>query len=78
MSQLIPRTPASVFLLFEEPTGGYEIPADASEYGAEVEQRRGWSAVAFGENYGLKLVGADLILFGAADRVPVAVQCSKR
>jgi len=63
-----------VFLLFEEPVGGYEIPPDAPERGAEVEQRRGWSVVAFGEKYGLKLVGADFFLLGAVDIVPVAVQ----
>jgi len=60
-----------VFLLFEEPTGGYEIPTGASEYGAEPEQRRGWNAVAFGEKYGLKLVGADFFLSRAADPAPV-------
>jgi hypothetical protein len=59
--------------LFEEPIGGYEIPPGAPEYGAGVEQRRGWNAVAFGEKYGLKLVGADFFLLKAADPVPVAV-----
>ena len=60
-----------MFLLFEEPTGGYEIPVSASEYGAEPGQRRGWNAVVFGEKYGLKLVGADFFLSGAADPAPV-------
>jgi len=62
-----------VFLLFEEPTGGYEIPTDAPEYGAELEQRRSWDAVAFGERYGLKLVGADFFLLRAIDPAPVVV-----
>jgi hypothetical protein len=62
-----------VFLLFEEPIGGYEIPGGAPEYGAELEQRRSWNAVAFGEKYGLKLIGADFFLLRASDPVPVAV-----
>ena len=61
-----------MFLLFEEPIGGYEIPADAPERSAELDQRRGWGAVAFGEKYGLKLVGADFFLLKAADPVPVS------
>ena len=62
---------ASVFLLFEEPIGGYKITAAAPEHGAELEQRRSWNAVVFGEKYGLKLVGADFFLLRAADTVPV-------
>ena len=61
---------ASVFLLFEEPIGGYEIPACAPEHGVGLEQRRGWNAAAFGEKYGLKLVGADFFLLRAVDLVP--------
>ena len=72
--RLNPRSRASVFLLFEEPTGGYEIPAGAPEHGVELEQRRGWDPVAFGEEYGLKLVGADFFLLGALDPVPVIAQ----
>lgn len=60
-----------MFLLFEEPIGGYKIHADAPEYGAGLEQRRSWSAVAFGEKYGLKLVGADFFLLRALDPAPV-------
>ena len=71
--RLNPRSLALVFLLFEEPTGGYEIPTGAPEYGAELEQRRGWNAVAFGEKYGLKLVGADFFLLTAADPAPAVV-----
>jgi len=62
-----------VFLLFEEPVGGYDVPAGAREYGAEREQRINWNAIAFGEKYGLKLVGADFFLLKAADPVPLAV-----
>jgi len=60
-----------VFLLFEEPVGGYEIPAGAPEYSAKPEQRRGWDAVAFGGKYGLKLVGVDFFLLKAADPAPL-------
>jgi hypothetical protein len=56
-----------VFLLFEEPVGGYEIPASAPEHGAELGQRGRWNAVAFGEKYGLRLVGADFFLLEEAD-----------
>ena len=66
---LHPRSLASVFLLFEEPTGGYNIPAGALEYGVELEQRRDWDALAFGEKYGLRLVGANFFLSG--DPVPI-------
>jgi len=62
-----------VFLLFEEPIGGYEIPASAPEHGAGLEQRRGWNGITFGEKYGLKLVGADFFLLRAVDSVSVAV-----
>lgn len=62
-----------MFLLFEEPIGGYEIPVRAPEHSTEPEQRRRWNGVAFGEKYGLKLVGADFFLLRAADPVPVAV-----
>ena len=62
-----------MFPLFKEPTGGYEIPTGALEYGAELEQWRGWNAVAFGEKYGLKPVGADFFLSRAADPAPVVV-----
>jgi len=52
-----------VFLLFEEPAGTeLTIPADAPEHGAALEQRRSWDAMAFGEKYGLKLVGATYFL----------------
>lgn len=54
-----------MFLLFEEPIGSYEIPAGAPEHGANSEQRRNWDALAFGEKFGLKLVGADFVLRAA-------------
>jgi hypothetical protein len=58
-----------VFLLFEEPVGGYEIPTMAQEHEVKLEQRKGWDAVAFGKNYGLKPVGADFFVSRAADPV---------
>jgi hypothetical protein len=68
---LHPRSLAPVFLLFEEPTGGYKIPAGAPEYGVEWGQRRNWDALAFAEKHGLKLVGANYFLAG--DPVSVVV-----
>ncbi|KAG9095291.1 hypothetical protein FRC06_009953 [Ceratobasidium sp. 370] len=56
-----------VFLLFREPNVGFEVPAGAPEYGAELEQRRKWSGVAFGERYGLKLVAANFFTLKASD-----------
>jgi len=56
-----------VFLLFREPTGGLDVPKGAPEYGAELEQRRKWSGVEFGERYSLKLVAANFFLLKAAD-----------
>lgn len=59
-----------VFLLFEEPIGGYDISASAPEYGT---RRKNWDAVDFGEKYGLKLVGADFFISKATDPGPVGV-----
>ncbi|KAG9124699.1 hypothetical protein FRC07_010589 [Ceratobasidium sp. 392] len=56
-----------VFLLFREPNVGFEVPAGEPEYGAELEQRRKWSAVAFAEKYGLKPVAANFFTLKAAD-----------
>ncbi|TFK64213.1 PEBP-like protein [Pluteus cervinus] len=50
------------FLLFEEPAGGYTIPPDAPEWGSALEERRSWNAVKFGEQYGLKLIGANYFI----------------
>ena len=66
-----PTIPALVFLLFEEPIGGSEIPDGTPEYGAKSEQLRNWDALAFGEKFGLKLVGADFI-FSVADHSSAA------
>ena len=55
------------FVLFREPVGGVTIPEGAKEYGAELEQRRSWNAVQFGEQYGLELVGASYFLVKGAD-----------
>ena len=65
MPDSLPLLP--VFLLFEEPIGGYEIPAMAQEHEVELEHRRGWDVAAFGRNYGLKLVGADFFVSTGAD-----------
>ncbi|QRW05875.1 phosphatidylethanolamine-binding protein (PEBP) family [Ceratobasidium sp. AG-Ba] len=56
-----------VFLLFREPSVGFEVPEGAPEYGAELEQRRKWSGVEFGERYGLKLVAANFFTLKSAD-----------
>ncbi|CAE6435728.1 unnamed protein product [Rhizoctonia solani] len=57
-----------VFLLFREPTEGFEVPSGSPEYGAELEQRRKWSGVEFGKRYGLRLVAANFFLLKAADQ----------
>jgi hypothetical protein len=58
-----------VFILFEEPAGFAGIPEGAVEYGSKLEERRSWSAVKFGESYGLKLVGVDYFLVRGKDKV---------
>jgi hypothetical protein len=68
-----PTTLVLVFLLFEEPIGGYDIPASAPEHDTELGGRRNWDAVDFGEKYGLKLVGADFFISKATDPGPVVV-----
>ncbi|KAF9045780.1 PEBP-like protein, partial [Hymenopellis radicata] len=55
------------FILFEEPAGGLTIPEGAVEHGAELEQRRKWSAFEFGKKYGLTLVGANYFLVKSKD-----------
>ncbi|KAL0959011.1 hypothetical protein HGRIS_014323 [Hohenbuehelia grisea] len=50
------------FLLFEEPAGGFTLPSDAPEHHSELEARRSWTGYKFGENHGLKLVGANYVL----------------
>lgn len=57
-----------VFLLFREPSEGFEVPEGSPEYGAELEQRRKWSGVEFGKRYGLTLVGANFFLLAAASQ----------
>lgn len=57
-----------VFLLFREPSEGVDIPAGSPEYGAELEQRRKWSGIEFGNRYGLALVAANFFLLKAADQ----------
>lgn len=50
------------FLLFREPADFSGVPEGAVEYGSELEQRRSWNAVDFGEQYGMTLVGASYFL----------------
>ncbi|EIN05432.1 PEBP-like protein [Punctularia strigosozonata HHB-11173 SS5] len=56
------------FLLFEEPPSFGGVPEGSPEYGATLEERRSWDAVAFGERYGLKLVGANFMLVRSVDQ----------
>jgi len=49
-----------VFLLFEEPSGGVKIPADAPE--SDDKDRKGWDAIKFADKYDLKLVGANYFM----------------
>jgi len=51
--------------LFEEPKGGITIPEGATEWGAELEQRRSWDALKFASAYGLKLIGINFFLVKA-------------
>lgn len=57
----------AVFLLFEEPPSFEGVPEGAPEHGAALEERRSWDPIAFGEKYGLKLVGATFMLVWSAD-----------
>ncbi|EPS98126.1 hypothetical protein FOMPIDRAFT_1024728 [Fomitopsis schrenkii] len=52
------------FILWQEPSTAQtlRLPAGAPEYGAALEERRSWDPVAFGEKYGLKLVGTTYFL----------------
>ncbi|KAI0696588.1 PEBP-like protein [Cytidiella melzeri] len=56
------------FLLFQEPLSKpLSIPEDAPEHHSDtLESRRHWDALAFGEKYGLKLVGANFMLIAAS------------
>ncbi|THH28600.1 hypothetical protein EUX98_g5579 [Antrodiella citrinella] len=51
-----------VFLLFQEPSAGIDIPKDAPENGEETDQRRSFDVLGFAERYGLNLVGASFFL----------------
>ncbi len=51
-----------MFLLFQEPKGGITIPDGAPEYGAALEERRSWDALAFADKYVLTLLGANFFL----------------
>jgi len=51
-----------VFLLFQEPSGGINLSADAVERKGDFEARPKWNALTFAENYGLKLVGINYFM----------------
>ncbi|KAH7098065.1 PEBP-like protein [Auriculariales sp. MPI-PUGE-AT-0066] len=53
------------FLLFEEPAAGFKVPEGATEWGAQLEERRSWDALKFAQTYNLKLVGANFFLVKA-------------
>ncbi|KAL5504798.1 TFS1 [Sanghuangporus vaninii] len=48
-----------VFLLFQEPKGGYTLSPDAPEFGTELEARRKWSPMEFAKLHNLTLVGVN-------------------
>ena len=48
-----------VFLLFEDPTPDYSVPAEAVEHNGEFASRRNWNALKFADEYVLKLVGVN-------------------
>jgi hypothetical protein len=52
----------AAFLLFEEPSSGFDIPQDAVERKAEFDDRWRWNAESFARKNGLKLVGANFFL----------------
>ena len=54
--------PLSVFLLFQEPSGGVNLGDDAIERNGDGKARPKWNALAFAEAYGLKLVGINYFM----------------
>ena len=52
----------SVFLLFQEPSGGINLHSDAVERKGHVNARAKWNALAFAEDNGLKLVGVNYFM----------------
>lgn len=51
-----------VFLLFQEPIGGINVPIEAVERKGDLNMRPKWNAMAFAERYNLRLVGANFFL----------------
>lgn len=51
-----------VFLLFQEPSGGINLRNDSVEHNGDVKARSKWNALAFAEDYGLKLVGVNYFM----------------
>ncbi|KAF9242345.1 phosphatidylethanolamine-binding protein [Melanogaster broomeanus] len=50
-----------VFLLYQEPTLDFSIPADAPEHRNGPKDRGKWNAAKFAEKYGLRLVAVNYI-----------------
>ncbi|KAJ8588360.1 PEBP-like protein [Rhizopogon salebrosus TDB-379] len=48
-----------VFLLYQEPSSDFSIPANAPERKTEPADRRNWNAAKFADEYGLKLVAVN-------------------
>ncbi|KZT06717.1 PEBP-like protein [Laetiporus sulphureus 93-53] len=57
-----------IFLLYQEPASSepLAIPQGAAEHESTLEERRSWDPIAFGDKYGLRLVGATYFLVNAA------------
>ncbi|KAF9524733.1 PEBP-like protein [Crepidotus variabilis] len=51
-----------VFLLFQEPAGGFTVPQGSVETDSEFNARRNWDAIKFADKHSLKLVGATYFL----------------
>jgi len=51
-----------VFLLFQEPIGGINVPIEAVERKGDLNMRPKWNAMAFAERYNLRLLGANFFL----------------
>lgn len=52
----------SVFLVFQEPSGGVNIRDGAVERNGDTKARSKWNALTFAEEYGLKLVGINYFM----------------
>jgi len=52
----------AVFLLYQEPSGGFSIPTRAHEYKSGSKDRAKWNAARFADEYELKLVGVNYVV----------------